>query len=74
MTYSMLYAHSNNDIPGSLVMDATTDEEAVKAVKKFVSDGYRNGTWASVDFANGSVYVCNNRYGEAKGAMLEPLI
>lgn len=74
MNYEMIYAHSDNDIPGSLPLRANTDEQAINEVRAFVEDGFRNGTWGSIEFADGSGYICHNRYGRAEGCQLPAFV
>ena len=63
--YVARYAHSDTDTPADLVLSAKTDAEAIEEIKKLVSDGYRNGTWANVGLSDGSVFACRNSHGAA---------
>lgn len=68
MTYIARYAHGNDGVSGELVLSALSDKRAVKELRQFVVDSYRNSTWASVELKNGSTYVVFNRHGRAVGA------
>ena len=62
--YIARYAHSDTDTPADLALDASNDAEAKAEIKAFVASGYRNGTWANIELADGSVYSCRNMHGE----------
>lgn len=47
-SYSVRYGHSESDVPGTMRMDATSDEGLIQRLHAFVPDGMRNGTWATV--------------------------
>lgn len=64
--YTATYAHNDGDTPGTIVLDATTDTEAVAEIREFVEQGQRNGTWASVALSSGG-YVARNQHGKAVG-------
>lgn len=66
-TYTATYSHSETDSTGKLRLDATTDAEAIKEVRAFVSSGYRNGTWASTALQDGRTYTAHNQHGSAVG-------
>lgn len=74
MAYKMIYAHCDSDIPGSLSLSAQTDAQAINEVRDFVEDGFSNGTWGSIEFADGSGYICHNRYGRAEGCKLPAFV
>ena len=67
MAYTARYAHSNTDTPADMTLDAKNDREAVAKVRQFVADGYRNGTWANVELADGRSYRASNKHGKAVG-------
>lgn len=73
MTYEMTYAHSDNDMPGLLFIDANNDIDAMARVRKFVSDGFRGETWGSIGLKDGKEYICRNHRGNAICSILEPL-
>jgi hypothetical protein len=73
MTYTARYAHSDSDTPGKLNLDATTDDEAIKEVTKFVTDGFRNSTWCTVELSNGRHYTARNTSGHAFGTVKDLL-
>lgn len=67
--YQIKYGHTQRDCtPGSLTLKATTDAQAIDETRKFVSDGYRNETWAAIDLADGRAYTVRNVRGKAVGA------
>lgn len=63
MTYTARYAHGDSGIPGDLTLAATSDPEAIAEVDALVADGYRNGTWATIELADGTVYRARNEHG-----------
>lgn len=66
--YPAKYAHSQGDTPGSMTVIAGTDEEAIAEARKFVEKGFRNGTWITVDIADG-FYTAQNEHGSAVGKL-----
>lgn len=67
-TYTARFAHSDADLPGEINLSATTEAEAIAEINEFVASGYRNGTWANVDFTGGRSYCAQNVHGKAVGA------
>lgn len=57
------YAHDANDIPGELVFEGS-EEEIKKKARKFVQDGFRDGTWINIDFGD-HAYAVRNVLGKA---------
>jgi hypothetical protein len=67
-TYQITYGHTMADCtPGTLTLKATTDTEAIKEIREFVAEGYRNETWAAIELADGRFYNVRNVRGEAAG-------
>lgn len=58
-----IYAHADNDSPGSMTLHGTADDIKAEA-KEFVAAGFRNQTWMTVDFGS-SAYRVDNRHGKA---------
>jgi hypothetical protein len=68
MTYQIIYGHTHADsTPGTLTLAATNDADAIRDIRKFVADGYRNETWAAIDLADGRAYTVRNVHGKAVG-------
>ncbi len=65
--YTALHADSDNDLPGDLDLQATTDAEAVAEVNKLVAEGFRNSAWASIELSDGRGYIASNQDGKAVG-------
>ena len=57
------FAHNANDIPGELVFEGTEDEIKEQA-RDFVKEGFRDGTWISVDLGD-HAYAVRNILGKA---------
>lgn len=70
ITYTMRYAHSDSDTPGSLRMLASNDRLAITEARQFCLNGYRNQTWANVALSTGQTYACRNVHGEVVSRML----
>lgn len=66
--YTARFGHTEESIPGTIELSATSDSSAVIEIRQFVLNGYRNGTWANVQLSDGSVYCCKNEHGEAVGS------
>lgn len=63
MIYTAKYGHSDNCTPGHLLFDANSDRDAERQARKFVADGYRNGTWLFLE--TGRFYVgMKNQHGD----------
>lgn len=68
MSYQANYGHTMSDCtPGTLTLAATDDNAAIKEIREFVSEGYRNETWATIELADGSSYTARNIRGNAVG-------
>lgn len=66
--YQITYGHTQADCtPGTLTLDATNDADAVDEVRKFVKDGYRGETWATLVLTDGRAYSMRNVRGDAVG-------
>ena len=65
-TYPMIYGHDDGGTPGRTTVQAVTDEDAVEQARRFVGDGYRDNTWATIDLGE-SVYTARNVHGQAVG-------
>lgn len=69
-----LYAHNDTDIPGRIHLAGTNDAAIVREARKFVANGYRNGTWVSVLLpVSGRSYICRNYQGLPEGSYTPPL-
>lgn len=64
MKYEVFYGHEIYCTPGILVWYADNEKTLKKELKKFVCDGYRNGTWISCVMES-CVFTCNNKHGKA---------
>lgn len=65
-SYEVSYWDNPSDMPRDLVITAYSRRDAIRQVRKLVSDGYRGQSGASLDLGN-AAYVCSNRYGRAVG-------
>lgn len=63
--YVAIYKESSNNTGVKLILDAKTDSDAKREVRKIVSDGYRNSASASVELSDGKCYVARNKHGRA---------
>lgn len=68
-SYSVRYAHSDSDVPGTLTMSAKTDAAFVEKLKAFVEEGFRNGTWANAELKSGAAVGYRNEHGKAVGGV-----
>lgn len=65
--YAAIYNESANSSAVKLQLDAKTDRDAKREVRKAVSDGYRNMTFASVELSDGKCYTVHNKHGRVVG-------
>lgn len=71
MPYTMTYGESDNCVPGTIALDASTDQEATDAARSYVQSGFRNGSWAFVQLQSGAVVRFANQHGQAVGGVSE---
>jgi len=65
--YTILYGHDDNCGTGILEWIADKDADVIEKLDKFVSEGFRNCTWATVELKNGKSYRSKNVNGSALG-------
>lgn len=65
-TYPMIYGHDDGGTPGRTTLQAINDENAIDQARRFVADGYRNSTWATLELGE-SAYTAHNVHGQAVG-------
>lgn len=71
-TYTVKYGHSASDCtPGAIEFSAENEDAVIQKVNDFVADGYRNETWATVDFLGTRYYTARNVHGESVGKLYE---
>lgn len=65
--YIARYTQTSTSNTVELTLDATNDAEAVREVRRLVSDGYRDEASCQVDLTDGRTYGASNRHGTAEG-------
>ena len=65
-TYQMVYGHDDRGTPGSATLQSATEDGAVEQARRFVADGYRNSTWATLELGE-RVFTARNVHGNAVG-------
>ena len=68
--YQLTYGHDSNGTPGRVTLQANSAREAIEQTRKFVADGFRNETWATVDLGDEGAYTARNVHGRAVGQVL----
>ena len=66
MEFKVKFGHEANCTPGMMIIEAASLVQAVVKIRDFVTTGFRNATWATIETANGH-YSARNVDGRAVG-------